>query len=90
MEEAGPSLAPYPTSEPRSVGPSPSPSFFFFCWLSLCHAAQHGTAQTDTDSGEKGREACTSEASLVSNKKGDQTCSPPVKENVIVENGRTG
>lgn len=50
----------------------------------------HGTAQTDTDSGEKGREGCTSEASLVSNKKGDQTCSPPVKENVIVENGRTG
>lgn len=72
------------------MGPFPSPSFFFFCWLSLCHAAQHGTAQTDTDSGEKGREACTSEASLVSNKKGDQTCSPPVKENVIVENGRTG
>lgn len=45
---------------------------------------------TDSDSGGNGRQAGTSEAGLFSNKRGDQTCSWPVKENIILVNSRTG
>ncbi len=84
MEEPRPTLALYPTSEPSSVGPFPS--FYFLC--TMPHSVGRWR-RADSDSGEKGREGGTSEASLVSNKRGDQTCSLPVRENIILENGRT-
>lgn len=80
MEEPRPDLALYSTSEP------PSPEFS----RSPRQAAQRVVAKTDSDSGGNGRQGGTSEAGLFSNKRGDQTCSLPVKENIIVENGRTG
>lgn len=46
--------------------------------------------RTDSDSGGNGQAGGTSEASLHSNKRADQTCSLPVKENIILENSRTG
>lgn len=56
------------------------------------HSAGGGDGQTVTvvRNGGRAAEGGTSEASLVSNKRGDQTCSLPVKENIILENGRTG
>lgn len=80
MEEPRPDPALYSTSEP------PSPEFS----RSPRQAAQRVVAKTDSDSGGNGRQGGTSEAGLFSNKRGDQTCSLPVKENIIVENGRTG
>lgn len=69
LGEPRPALAPYPTSEACERWP------FSLFLLSPWHPAQCGRwRRTDSDSGGKGREWGTSEASLVSNKRGDQTC----------------
>jgi len=70
--------------------PHLSPLTFVFSpfLLSLCEAAQQAAAnQTDRDNGGNGRQRGTSEAGLFSNKRGDQTCSLSVKENIILGTG---
>lgn len=65
-------------------------ALFLFLSRALRRVAWDPRRRADSDSGGRGRAGGTSEASLDFNKRADQTCSLPAKENIILENGRAG
>lgn len=77
------------TEEPRLMSECLVWLFPLFL-LCLHQALQTAEDYTDGDGGGNERQGRTSEAGLVFNKRGDQTCSQSVKENIILGSGGTG